>query len=112
MREAAKLGKAVTARILKPKRKKEERDAILRVEFINAMIQTDGKYLLHYVEIVERDSYVPCKAVIEAIRLRTGLTFNKMQVGLIHHYIEEIGASVRKRKDRTYYRNVHIKEIV
>jgi hypothetical protein len=112
MSRTTKLLKSTLQLIKRPINKKKERDDAVRFHFINEMIRTRGKYLLDYVQIVEFDSKVPCKKVIDSIVSKTGLGFNKMQISVIHYYLREMGAQRRKQTARDYYRNVIIKDNV
>lgn len=93
--------------------KKENAELIKmrRTLFIKLVMDTQGQSLLDFISIT-KDPYelIPSKQIMDHIRKKTGLTFNRQQLSIIKSSLESLGARFKKRSQRDYFTNIEIKE--
>jgi hypothetical protein len=82
-----------------------------RTLFIKLIMDTNGQPLLEFISI-NNDPYelIPSKQIMDHIRKKTGLTFNRQQLSIIKSSLETLGAKFKKRSQRDYFTNIAIKE--
>lgn len=90
----------------------EKDEMILRRSlFLKQVMDTDGKYLLNFITITS-DPYEPVKSkdIMDHIRKKTGLSFNRQQLSTIKLYIEKLGALFVKKTKANYYSRIELKD--
>lgn len=90
-----------------------DRDNLMvkRSLFLKQMIESDGKSLLNFITITN-DPYelIKSKKIMDHIKQKSNLTFNRQQLSVIKLYIEKLGALFIKKKEANYYSRVELKD--
>jgi hypothetical protein len=97
-------------KLSKPREDKEV-SSLRRSMFLKKVMETEGKFLLDYLEVgVDGCQRYPCRAVFAHIKSKANVTLNRMQTSLLKQYLKALGIETLRTSKVDYFTNLKLKD--